>query len=128
MVVNVYDHTYKALYYPFIHFGDEAWVTGMSQYSEGFARVVPVHDETRDGDEVRRLHDAGIVRNIYPDEFRLEAILIVSQGRTRTPRRPRWSPGLALPRSRARLYAELNRGAPLARSVQASSGGTYGGV
>lgn len=68
------EHSYEALYYPFVHFRDEVWVKGMSLFWDGFARIVPGRDyPIRDGDDIRRLYDAGVVRNIYPAEARLEA-------------------------------------------------------
>lgn len=68
------EHTYEALYYPFVHFRDEAWVKGMSLFWDGFARIVPGREyPVRDGDDICRLYDAGVVRNVYPRHARLKA-------------------------------------------------------
>ncbi len=58
--------TYVGLYYPFIHFRDEGWLKLTALYWDGMRRIVPVGASVNDSDEVRRLVDAGFIRNKIP--------------------------------------------------------------
>jgi hypothetical protein len=57
---------YFGLYYPFIHFRDEAWLKLAALYWDGMSRIVPTGARLHDSDEVRRLADAQFIMNESP--------------------------------------------------------------
>jgi len=57
------------LYYPFIHFKDEGWLKLTALYWDGMMRIVPTGARLRDSDEVKRLVDAEVVRNVSPTQW-----------------------------------------------------------
>ena len=61
--------SYFGLYYPFIHFKDEGWLKLTALYWDGMMRIVPAGAQLRDSDEVKRLVDADIVRNVQPAKW-----------------------------------------------------------
>lgn len=62
------NRTFEALYYPFIHFRDEAWVKTMSLYWDGVSRIVPAGYPTRDAADIQGLQDVGFITNIDPSQ------------------------------------------------------------
>lgn len=57
------------LYYPYIHFRDEAWLKVSALYWDTMTRIVPSHYRTHDSDTVRHLaEDLGFIHNITPHE------------------------------------------------------------
>ncbi|MFG2061625.1 DUF6236 family protein [Micromonospora sp. NPDC048871] len=54
------------LYYPFIHFRDEAWLKLTSLYWDRMGRIVPSRYSLRDSDTVREFKDAGYIRDFHP--------------------------------------------------------------
>lgn len=59
---------YKGLYYPYIHFRDDAWLKLAALYWDEVGRIVPASLEADDSDVVKRLQDElGFIRNIRPD-------------------------------------------------------------
>lgn len=50
-------HSYSALYYPFIHFKDDAWLKMASLYWDRMGRIVPSTYQTEDSHIVRELGD-----------------------------------------------------------------------
>jgi hypothetical protein len=57
---------YFGLYYPFIHFRNEAWLKLAALYWDGMCRIVPTGASLHDNDEVKRLADAEFIRNAPP--------------------------------------------------------------
>jgi hypothetical protein len=49
------DHSYTALYYPFIHFKDDRWLKTAALYWDGIGRIVPSTYQTEDSATVREL-------------------------------------------------------------------------
>jgi hypothetical protein len=58
--------SYVGLYYPFIHFRDEAWLKLTCLYWDRMGRIVPQDYRLRDSDTVWALKDAGFVRDYDP--------------------------------------------------------------
>lgn len=59
--------TTVSLYYPFIHFRDDAWLKLAALYWDGIGRIVPEGYNTRDSDTVKRLADElDFVHNFTP--------------------------------------------------------------
>ncbi|MGI5146851.1 DUF6236 family protein [Plantactinospora sp. CA-294935] len=58
--------TYLGLYYPFIHFRDEAWLKLTSLYWDGMGRIVPAGYSLRDSGTVREFKDGGYIRDWRP--------------------------------------------------------------
>ena len=75
---------YFGLYYPFIHFRDEAWLKLAALYWDGMSRIVPMGARLHDSDEVKRLADAQFILNEPPfgafDVAQLFRDLIASHG------------------------------------------------
>jgi hypothetical protein len=59
--------SFDALYYPYIHFWDVGWLKSTALYWDSMSRIVPDGFEPDDPDEVKRLIDAGYIRNDYHD-------------------------------------------------------------
>jgi hypothetical protein len=59
----------RCLYYPFIHFRDEAWLKLSALYWDDVSRIVPGGYEPRDTREVRVLEDAGVLRRVDPSAY-----------------------------------------------------------
>src|SRR5260221_966907 len=62
--------SYSALYFPFIHFRNEAWLMLTALYWDKIYRIVPSEDTPRDSDFVRALKDEGFVNDKVPHEER----------------------------------------------------------
>jgi hypothetical protein len=54
------------LYYPFIHFKDEAWLKTMALYWDGVKRIVPSDYELHDSETVEKLAGSGLIENVLP--------------------------------------------------------------
>ncbi|RAO40487.1 hypothetical protein GAR06_06233 [Micromonospora saelicesensis] len=54
------------LYYPFIHFRDEAWLKHTSLYWDRMARIVPTGYGLRDSDTVSEFKDGNYIRDFHP--------------------------------------------------------------
>jgi hypothetical protein len=54
------------LYYPFIHFRDEAWLKLTSLYWDRMGRIVPARYGLRDSDTVREFKDGNYIRDFDP--------------------------------------------------------------
>lgn len=66
-----------ALYYPYIHFRDEAWVKQAALYWDNVARIVPggYGERLHDGDVVKALRDeAGVVLDREPEHHVVETV------------------------------------------------------
>jgi len=63
-------HSYRALYYPFIHFKDDNWVKLSALYWDQFWRIVPERYPPDDSPTVRALGD--FIQNARPDWVRGE--------------------------------------------------------
>jgi hypothetical protein len=66
-----------ALYYPYIHFRDEAWVKQAALYWDNVARIVPggYGERLHDGDVVKALRDeAGVVVDREPEDHVVETV------------------------------------------------------
>lgn len=59
----------RCLYYPFIHFRDQAWLKLSALYWDDVTRIVPRSYAPRDDKEVRALEDAGVVRRVDPGAY-----------------------------------------------------------
>lgn len=59
--------TYRALYYPYIHFRDEAWVRAAALYWDQLGRIVPHGFPLRDTPTIQALRDARIVTEFDPE-------------------------------------------------------------
>jgi beta-phosphoglucomutase-like phosphatase (HAD superfamily) len=59
----------RCLYYPFIHFRDEAWLKLSALYWDDVSRIVPGGYEPRDTREVRTLEEAGVIRRVNPSAY-----------------------------------------------------------
>lgn len=59
----------RCLYYPFIHFRDEAWLKLSALYWDDVTRIVPRGYTPRDSREVRRLEDAGVLKRVDPSSY-----------------------------------------------------------
>jgi hypothetical protein len=60
--------TYRALYYPFIHFRDEAWVRAAALYWDELGRIVPYGGYGfRDAPSITALRDAKFIAEFEPD-------------------------------------------------------------
>lgn len=58
--------SYIGLYYPFIHFKDDAWVKLTALYWDKMGRIVPRGYRTRDSDTVRQLADeSGFIEDVF---------------------------------------------------------------
>jgi hypothetical protein len=57
---------YLGLYFPFIHFRDEAWLKLTSLYWDRMGRIVPTEYGLRDSDTVRELKENDYVVNYQP--------------------------------------------------------------
>jgi hypothetical protein len=65
--------SYRALYYPFIHFRDPTWLKAATLYWDQIGRIVPTGDyELRDTPEVESLRARGIVTEFLPGDSALE--------------------------------------------------------
>jgi hypothetical protein len=59
--------TYVGLYYPFIHFKDDAWIKLAALYWDKMGRIVPNHYSTHDSDTVLALRsELGFIENFNP--------------------------------------------------------------
>jgi hypothetical protein len=55
--------TYIGLYYPFIHFKDDAWIKLAALYWDKMGRIVPRGYRTSDSDTVKQLaNESGFIR------------------------------------------------------------------
>jgi hypothetical protein len=55
------------LYYPFIHFRDEAWLMTVALYWDRVKRIVPEHYKLQDSDTVKALTEQlGLIENEAP--------------------------------------------------------------
>lgn len=59
--------TFHGLYYPYINFQDEGWLKTGALYWDSIGRIVGVDIPLSDSDDVKRLIDAGFVRDRRPD-------------------------------------------------------------
>lgn len=59
----------RCLYYPFIHFRDEAWLKLSALYWDDVTRIVPKAYTPRDTRDVRTLEDAGVLRRVDPSNY-----------------------------------------------------------
>jgi len=59
----------RCLYYPFIHFRDEAWLKLSALYWDDVTRIVPRDYRPRDSRDVRALEDAGVVKRVDPSAY-----------------------------------------------------------
>ena len=59
----------RCLYYPFIHFRDEAWLKLSALYWDDVTRIVPRAYTPRDNREVRALEDAGVLKRVDPSSY-----------------------------------------------------------
>jgi|SRR6188768_39384 len=59
----------RCLYYPFIHFRDEAWLKLSALYWDDVTRIVPKAYTPRDTRDVRALEDAGVLKRIDPGNY-----------------------------------------------------------
>jgi Family of unknown function (DUF6236) len=57
---------YLGLYYPFIHFRNEAWLKLAALYWDGMSRIVPMGAHLHDSDEVKCLAEAQFIANQSP--------------------------------------------------------------
>jgi hypothetical protein len=62
------DHSYNALYYPFIHFKDDRWLKLSALYWDRMGRIVPRAYKTEDSETVRALGD--FVETLRPEWVR----------------------------------------------------------
>ena len=59
---------YIGLYYPYIHFQNEAWLKLAVLYWDKMARIVPSEDNPHDSDAVKMLqYEIDFVQNLKPD-------------------------------------------------------------
>jgi hypothetical protein len=61
--------TRRCLYYPFIHFRDEAWLKLSALYWDDVTRIVPQAYTPRDTRDVRALEDAGVLKRVDPSRY-----------------------------------------------------------
>lgn len=66
------NHSYAALYYPFIHFKDDNWLKLSALYWDRMGRIVPHSYEPEDSQVVSALGGAGFVETLRPDWVRPE--------------------------------------------------------
>lgn len=59
----------RCLYYPFIHFRDEAWLKLSALYWDDVSRIVPRSYTPRDSKEIRILEDAGVLCRVDPGAY-----------------------------------------------------------
>jgi hypothetical protein len=59
----------RCLYYPFIHFRDEAWLKLSALYWDDVTRIVPRSYTPRDSKEVRLLEEAEVLRRVDPGAY-----------------------------------------------------------
>lgn len=59
----------RCLYYPFIHFRDEAWLKLSALYWDDVTRIVPKSYTPRDTRDVRTLEDAGVLKRVDPGNY-----------------------------------------------------------
>ena len=59
----------RCLYYPFIHFRDEAWLKLSALYWDDVTRIVPKAYAPRDTRDVRTLEDAGVLKRVDPSNY-----------------------------------------------------------
>jgi hypothetical protein len=59
----------RCLYYPFIHFRDEAWLKLSALYWDDVTRIVPKSYAPRDSRDVRALEDAGVLKRVDPSSY-----------------------------------------------------------
>jgi hypothetical protein len=59
----------RCLYYPFIHFRDEAWLKLSALYWDDVTRIVPKGYAPRDTRDVRTLEDAGVLKRVDPSNY-----------------------------------------------------------
>lgn len=59
----------RCLYYPFIHFRDEAWLKLSALYWDDVTRIVPRSYAPRDSRDVRALEEAGVLQRIDPGKY-----------------------------------------------------------
>ncbi len=59
----------RCLYYPFIHFRDDAWLKLSALYWDDVTRIVPRAYTPRDNREVRALEDAGVLKRVDPSSY-----------------------------------------------------------
>jgi hypothetical protein len=58
--------SYIALYYPLIHFNDDAWIKLTALYWDKMGRIVPRGYRPSDSDTVKRLADESeFIENVY---------------------------------------------------------------
>lgn len=59
----------RCLYYPFIHFRDEAWLKLSALYWDDVTRIVPRAYTPRDSRDVRTLEEAGVLKRVDPSRY-----------------------------------------------------------
>ncbi len=59
----------RCLYYPFIHFRDQAWLKLSALYWDDVTRIVPRSYAPRDDREVRALEEAEVVKRVDPGAY-----------------------------------------------------------
>lgn len=59
----------RCLYYPFIHFRDDAWLKLSTLYWDDVTRIVPRSYAPRDNREVRVLEEAGVLKRVDPGAY-----------------------------------------------------------
>lgn len=59
----------RCLYYPFIHFRDEAWLKLSALYWDDVTRIVPRSFAPQDNREVRALEEAEVVKRVDPSPY-----------------------------------------------------------
>ena len=59
----------RCLYYPFIHFRDDAWLKLSALYWDDVTRIVPKAYAPRDTRDVRTLEDAGVLKRVDPSTY-----------------------------------------------------------
>lgn len=111
----------RCLYYPFIHFRDEAWLKLSALYWDDVTRIVPRTYATRDSRDVKTLEDAGVLKRIDPAAYeaqvsRLFSLLLARHerkllGRYHVKLRDGWAPNperLALASASSRSLAFIH--------------------
>ena len=62
------NHSYAALYYPFIHFKDDHWLRAMALYWNRMGRIAPSTYQLEDSNTVQALGD--FIETLRPDWVR----------------------------------------------------------
>jgi hypothetical protein len=68
--------SFNGLYYPYIRFRDEGWLKASALYWDTMSRIVPTGHSPEDGDDIKRLEQAGFVRSLDPSGNRISALFI----------------------------------------------------